>query len=921
MTGREVGLIGRQVECQALDRLIETVRAGESGSIVLRGDPGIGKSALLDHVADRAQGFRVERAVGIESELELAFAGLHQLCRPMLDHLGRLPAPQGDALSTAFGLSTGATPDRFLVGLAVLGLFAAAAEERPFVALIDDVQWLDEVSAQVLGFVARRVRGESVALVFAVRSVDDRGALMGLPELRLTGLDDLDAHALLESTLLGPMDAAVRERIVADSRGCPLALLELSRGLSLADLAGGFGLPSTVPLVSSLEQTYISRLELLSPAARRLLLVAALEPIGDAGTVWRAAEELGLDRASAEEAESSGLVSLDSRVRFRHPLVRSAVCRTAEARSSREVHRALADATDPVRHPDRRAWHRALAADGPDESIASELERCAGSAQERGGLAAAAAFRKAAVTLTRDPGRRASRAVAAAKAEYDAGASDEALALLAVAEAGPLDEHDAARAELLRGQIAFFSRSGRDAPPLLAAAARRWQHLDPTVARESYLDAISAGLVVGRFATDAGLVEVAEAARAAPGVAEERAADLLLSGFAALLTEGYAIGSPLLERAVTAFRNDAMPAPEALRWLWLATHAARDLWDDESWEVLATRHVRLARDAGALSVLPIALTARVGLHFAAGEIETASHLVEEIAEVSAATGRTTPAYGRIGLAAWRGNEAEFSDLTRSTEAATSARGDGLGLVIVRYSGAVLYNGRGRYRKALAEAESGAANPSDLCYASWSLVELIEAASRIGEPARAVEALERLTETTQASGTDWALGMEARSRALVSADDVAEANYREALTRLANTRVRMELARTHLLYGEWLRRAGRRLESRENLRTAHVMFTEFGAAGHADRARRELLATGERARKRTSEARDDLTAQEAQIAGLAAEGRTNPEIGAELFISARTVEWHLAKVFPKLGIASRMELPRALDRHGRSAGRR
>ncbi|WP_022883822.1 AAA family ATPase [Glaciibacter superstes] len=907
---RGIQLFGRDKEYATLTRLVGAVRTGESQTIVLRGPQGIGKSTLLDYVADHAEGCRVERAVGIESELELAFAGLHQLCLPMLDHLDRLPPPQRVALSTAFGLNLGSPPDRFLVGLAVLSLFAAVAEERPLIALIDDTEWLDEVSVQVLAFVARRLGAESVALIFAALPGQRTEALMRLPELQVGRLQDADAHSLLDSLLQVPMDEAIRERIVADSRGCPLALIEITNGLTPAERAGAFGLPASVPLICGLEETYVRRLESLPERTRMLLLAAALEPTGDVATVWHAAEELGLGRDDVGDAEASGLVELSSRVRFRHPLVRSAVIRISDARARRTVHRVLASVTNTEQHPDRQAWHRALAAEGPDESVASELVRCAVRAQERGGLAASAAFLQAAAELTVDPVRRGERALAAAQAKYHVGASDEALVLLAAAEAEPLDDLSAALSSLLRGQIAFFSSRGREAPPLLIAAAQQLQVLDGAIAREAYLDAVSAGLVVGRFAADVGLLEVAEAASAAPA-ARGNSTDFLLDGFAKVITESYAEGVPFLKQALTAFRDEALPASQSIRWLWLASHAARDVWDDESWEILANRHVRIAREMGALGALPIALTTRIGLHVASGEIAIASVMVKEAVEVTAVTGKTTPPYGAIAVAAWQGNEALFSRLRLSAVDIASVRGDGLGTVIMLYAGAVLYNGLGDYRKALVEAESGAAHRNDLCYATWSLVELVEAASRSGEPALAVGALERLTQSTGASGTAWARGVEARCRALVSNDDVAESHYREAIASLGKTRVRMELARAHLLYGEWLRRMGRRTDARENLRIAHEMFTAFGADAYVERARRELAATGERVRTHAPLSQPILTAQEAQIAALAAAGRTNPEIAAELFLSSRTVEWHLGKVYPKLGIASRRELRHTL----------
>ena len=910
MTQRRTALHGRQRECSELDRLVAEVRSGASRTLVLRGEAGIGKSALLDYIADASQSLRVERAAGIESERELAFAGLHQLCQTMLRELELLPAPQSAALSIAFGLSFGAPPDPFLVGLAVLGLFSEVAEQRPLILLIDDAQWLDDISAQVLAFVARRLQAESVALIFASRPGDGAPGLTGLPELRISGLGDADARAVLNRALRWPMDAAVVDRIVADSRGNPLALLELPAGLTHAELAGGFGLPSSAPLTTVLEEEFMKRLAPLPAQTRELLLIAAIDATGATDLVRRAAAAVDVDWHAAEAAELAGLVEFEPSVRFQHPLVRSAVIRLANGREARWAHGALADSTDPRLDPDRRAWHLALAADGPNESIASELEGSAARAQERGGFAAAAAFLEAAAELTPDSGRRATRKLRAAEAKYQAGAADGALELVAQATALPLEEREVARADLLRGQLALFSRDGRDAARLLTDAAHRWEDLDARVAREAYLDAVSAGIGVGRFADDVSLQVIAAAAQGVPAE-PGRPLEALLNGFATLVTDGYQKGAPLLHAAVTAFRDEPLPAADSIRWSWLATRAARELWDDENGDLLSARHVALARESGALSALPTALTTRVGMHLYRGEIAAAAMLADEIDDVAKAAGLTTPPYGALALAALQGKETTFSALASAALETAATRGDGLGFVIVQFSGAVLYNSIGEYTKALGYAEAGSAYPNDLCYSVWSLTELIEAATRTGRHPVAQAALVRLAESTRASGTEWSLGVEARSRALLSDDDSAESAYREAIERLGTTRIRMELARAYLVFGEWLRRRGRRVDARENLRTAYDLFANAGAAGYAERARRELAATGETVRKRVPDSKDELTAQEAQIATLAAEGRSNPEIGAELFISARTVEWHLGKVYPKLGISSRRELARAL----------
>ena len=879
---------------------------------MVRGEPGVGKTVLLDYLVGRASGCRVVRAVGVQSEMELAFAGLHQLCAPMLDHAESLPVPQREALRTAFGLSAGPVPDRFLVGLAVLGLLSETAGERPLVCVVDDQQWLDHASAQALGFAARRLAADPVGLVFAARVPGEDVA--GLPELVVDGLAEDDARALLESVLTGPLDARVRDQIIADTNGNPLALLELPRGLTSAQLAGGFGLSSAVPLAGRIEESFGRQLEALPAPTRRLVQLAAADPSGDPVLVGRAARRLAIGVGAARPAAEAGLAEFGARVRFRHPLVRSAAYRSASIQTRQELHGALAEVTDPAVDPDRRAWHRAQAAPGPDEEVAAELEQSAGRAQRRGGLAAAAAFLERSAGLTLDPARRAQRALAAAQAKYQAGALDAALGLLAMAQAGPLDELQRARGDLLRAQIAFASSHGRDAPPLMLGAAKQLEALDVGLARETYLEAFTAALFVGRLSPAVG--DVARAARMAPApLAPGRAPDLLLDGLALLVTEGYAAGTPALRRALHAFRSQDISAEEGLSWLWLAGRAAMAVWDDETWHILASRHVKLARDAGALSELPLAVRSRILLHAHVGELAEGAALIAEAQAVADATGSQLGPYGALGVAAFRGREAEATELIQATMDGVTSRGEGRG-VTSQYAAALLYNGLGHYDKALAAAEL-ACEYDDVGVLGWSLTELVEAAVRSSQPARASDALQRLSETTRASGTDWALGTEARSRALLSEGETAENWYREAIERLGRTRMRPAVARAHLLYGEWLRRENRRRDARAELRTAHGLFATMGIEAFAERARRELLATGDTVRKRTVETVGELTAQEAYIARLAVDGRTNVEIGAQLFLSARTVEWHLGKVYTKLGVGSRRELRRALASLGQA----
>jgi DNA-binding CsgD family transcriptional regulator len=908
-------LRGRRSECRALDRLVADTEAGRSRVLVLRGEAGVGKSALLEYLAGRAAGCQVVRATGVESEMELAFAGLHQLCAPMMGHLDRLPGPQRDALSVAFGLTTGRAPDRFLIGLAVLSLLADVAEEQPLACVVDDAQWLDQVSAQTLAFVARRLLAERVALVFAVRepALDPGGPLPGLPELVVRGLRDGDARALLDSVIHGRLDDRVRDRIVAETRGNPLALLELPRGLTAAELAGGFGRPDARPLASQIEQSFIRRIGSLPVATQRLLLAAAAEPVGDLALLRRVAERLAIGSDAVVAAEATGLIEFGARVRFRHPLVRSAAYRAADPAERQDVHRALAEETDPEADPDRRAWHRAHAAVEPDEAVADELERSADRARARGGVAAAAAFLKRATELTPDPADRGTRALAAAQATFEAGSSEAASELFAAAELGPLDELQRARLARLRAQVVFTRHRGRDAVPLLVDAADRLERLGDEQAREAYLESLGAAVFAGRLLGQNGLREVAEAARAAPPASRPpRLIDALLDGVVARFTEGYVAAAPVLGRALQAFRqNSGRNEDDIMRWYWLAWLVAGDMWDDETWHELATRAVRLAREAGALSVLPLALTHRAAVHLHAGEFAAAAELVEECDAITEVTGHASMRYTKLSLIAWRGEAPAASVPFQSDVQDGIARGEGRAIGASDYLRAVLYNGLGRYQDALASGKR-ACEYDDLGVVGFALVELVEAGVRGGALEVAGAALRRLEERTDASGTDWAAGVMARSAALLSDGRAAESLYREAIARLERSRIAVHLARAHLVYGEWLRRENRRVDAREQLRTAHEMLQRFGASGFAERARRELQATGETVRKRTIEVRDGLTAQEAQIARLAGDGLTNPEIGAELFISPRTVEWHLRKVYTKLNVNSRNKLRTALS---------
>jgi DNA-binding CsgD family transcriptional regulator len=894
-----------------LDGLLEEARGGHSGVLVLRGEPGVGKTALLEHVIESASDFTVVRVVGVESEMELTYAALQHLSATLLDPLDRIPVPQRDALATTFGLRDGPVPDPFLVGLATLSLFSEAAQQRPLLCAIDDAQWLDQASAKVLAFVARRLVAESVVLVAATRQ--RVGKYGRLPDVVVGGLGDADARALLASAIPGRLDERVAEQLLAEAHGNPLALLELPRGLSPAQLAGGFGLPGALSLAGKIEETFINRLEALPENTQQLLLLAAAESTGDPALLWSAAEQLGIADAALSPAESARLLEVDGRVRFRHPLVRSAVYRAATPHQRRRVHRALSEATDARADPDRRAWHLAEATAYPDEAVAAELERAAGRAQARGGLAAAGAFLERATSLTLEPQRHAERALAAAQTNYEAGALDEALSLLGVADAGVHRERERARVDLLRGQIAFAARRGRDAPPLLLKAARELEAVDPTLARATYLEALSAAMFAGRLGRGGGVVEVSKAALAGPSPPEpRRPPDLLLEGLAIRFTDGPAAGAPILKQAIRAFRGAAELPPEEARWLWFASWIALYLSDDEAWIELSTRHLRLVREAGALTALPFVLTNRSSVYAFFGKLEEATAYEEELTAATEATGIATVPYGALALAALRGREVEFSRLAQTSVKDAEARGEGLALTITEFLRGTLYLGLGRYDAALTALGQAERYPEEGA-AMWGLIELIEAAVRSGQRQRAGAALERITETARANGTDWALSTEARCRALLSEGGAADTDdlYRQAIEHAGSTNLRVHLARAHLLYGEWLRRERRRLDARQQLRTAREMFDAMGLEAFAGRAERELRASGERVRKRIMETRDELTPQEAQVARLARDGLSNAEIGARLFISQHTAAYHLRKIFTKLGIASRAELGRML----------
>ena len=899
-------LLGRAEECATVDGVLDQARAGTSGVLLVTGEPGVGKSALLEYAVESASGFQVVRASGAESEMELAFASLQQLCAPLLDGVAQLPGPQRAAIETAFGVSAGVAPDPFFVGLGVLGLLSEAASARPLLCVIDDVQWLDQASARALGVAARRLQADAVAVLLAGRELGELAGAAGLAEVRLAGLADADARVLLASVLPRWADQKVIDRIVAETAGNPLALMELPRGMTPAELAGGPGFGGTAGLPGRIEESFRRRLVLLPEPTRRLVLLAAADPAGDAALLWRACALAGIDPGAAGPAQDAGLVQVEARVRFFHPLVRSAVYRAASAQERRAAHRVLAVAIDAAADPGQRAWHRAQAAPGPDEQVAAELADSADRARARGGVAAAAAFLERAAALTLDPPLRSVRALAAAQAWHQAGGHKRAVELVEAAEAGPLGELDRAQAERLRAQVIFVRTDGRDGTVQLLRAAQRLDPLDRDLARAAYVDAMRAAYLSG-YTLDVGR-RLRELSLSQP----PDATGLLLHGYGLFITEGFPHGIDVLAQAIGAFVSASVSGDENIRALEAAAAAARSLWDDTGFDVLTARVVALARDAGAVSLLPEALDYRALYCVDAGDLAGAAAAVDEAEAIRQATGMEPGFGGDSGLlAALRDEERAATghiDQLRSEPGIGSVSGRAARL---DHALAVLYNGLARYPEALAAAQRSGERYPGGGGIGQPLAELVEAAVRCHQPGPAQTALQALCAHTPLGGTDWGLGLEARSRALLADGGAAEELYTEAIGRLGRTRMRLPLARTHLVYGEWLRRERRRADARGQLRTAHDLFEAMGARSFTGRARQELAATGATAHSRRSATLDELTPQEARIASLAGEGLSNPEIAARLYISKGTVDYHLNKVFRKLGIRSRAQLHRAL----------
>jgi len=900
--GRE--LVGRTAEQAVFDQLLASGRAGHGAPLVLSGEPGVGKSALLDYAARQATGYQVIRAQGVASEMDLPYAGLQLLCTSVDDSLGRVAPSQREALETAVGLRPGPPRDRFLVGLGLHALLTAFAEAQPVLCLVDDAQWLDRASVQVLTFVARRLKADSVVVVVAQRHHEPLGQLAGLPELTLEPISDASARTLFATAMPGRIDHAILARIIAEARGNPQAILESVDGISPAEFSGGLiggaGLHARRPVVEDL----LTRMAALPSNSRQLLVVAAAEPIGDPALMWRAAAALGIPIDAVEPLEANGLVSVGSRVLFARPLLRSVVYAEAAESERRRAHRALAEAAEQASARDRQAWHRVQASTAPNEEAAAELARYADTARERAGVAASAAFLERAALLTPDSGRRADRSLAAAAVKLAAGDPHAAARLAVIADMGAIDQSQRNRVALCLAQIGSAHRHDSGASELLLTAARQLAPDEPAIAREAYLDALTSALRIGRFGTITA-EEIALAALSTPAASDPpRAADLLLDALASRFAKGYGEAVQPLNGALEALQWEEC-GDEALRWLSLAARLATDLWDDGSWHAITGLQLRLARRADALATLPDAWTDRAMVELSSGDFAAASALVDAADALTARMHGPRHSGASLVLAAWRGHDSALGSCEAAEQDAYE-RADGSLYATASYSAALLGNGRRRYEVALTAAQDAAQfDEPGLC--GWALVELIEAAARRARLDVASCALERLSARTRLVRTDWAAGTEARCRAVLSAGSAAEDLYVEAIERLKRSRIKTELARSQLLYGEWLRRQGRRIDARKPLRMAREEFVVMGAKSFAERAHLELLASGETARTRAVHTQTQLTPQETRVGLLARDGLTNLEIGEQLFVSPRTVEYHLHKVFAKLHISSRKEL--------------
>jgi DNA-binding CsgD family transcriptional regulator len=918
----DVQLIGRGAEKQVLGEMLDSVRGGTSRALVLRGEPGIGKSALLDHAVARAKDMQVVRTVAVESENRLGFAAAHQLLQPFLTALDRLPGPQRRALGVAFGLVSGPPADPFLVGLAALTLLSDAAENGPVLCVIDDAQWLDDESGDLLGFVARRLLADRVGLLFAVRETADLG-LQGLPVLVVHGLPDQAAYVLLKASIDQPIDPAVAAHLVTQTGGNPLAVVEAGRELTPDQLSGAVPLTEPLAVGPRLEKSFLRRVRELPPDTQALLLLAAAGSPDQVDPLWRAAADLGIPESAATPAEAAGLMTFWPEVRFVHPLVRSAVYHAATAAERRRTHRALASASE--QDPVARAWHLAAATVRRDEKVAAAVESAADQTRSRGGYAATALLLERAAQLTPDPERRAERELAAAQVHLLAGTVDRAEALLAAATSGLQDPRSGAEAVRLHGRIEATCGRPADALATLVDAARRLRPFDPLAARDALLSALESSVFAGWAPSAPLLRAIAEIARDLPPAdnPQDSAPTLLLQGYTARLTAGYAAGVPAMRSAIAALlRGEANP-DFARRHFELTAISAADLLDETAVERLTRIWIDGARRSGALARLAVGLAFRSAFADApAGMLSaarTANAEAGELGQVTHNAGVVPPTGAhRVITLALAGNE----PITRETAAAVAreapSRAAAGEAAFAAYALGVLEISLGNYEAAVGCLEPGYLDGTPLV-GTQALPDLVEASVRAGRSELAEGALEQLAERASASPTALAQGLLARSQAVLDITDETQERYEEAIRLLGGTRAVPHLARTHLLYGEWLRRQRLRREARDQLRAALDMFEATGLDAFAERSRVELRATGERVRKKVVGDPEELTPREAQIATLVSEGEGNRQIAAQLFVSPSTVEYHLGKVFRKLGVTSRTQLAHLVSSQGINAG--
>jgi DNA-binding NarL/FixJ family response regulator len=901
-------LVGRQRECALVDELLAAARDGRSGALVVRGEAGIGKSALLTYAAEQAAGLRVLRGTGIETESEFPFAVVHQLLAPVADHIDAIPPRQRAALRGAFGLGPAVDEDRFLISLAVLNVLAETAASGPLLCLVDDAQWLDGASADTLTFAARRVEAEGIVLLFAAR--DSGFAAPGLPELPLAGLAAGEADSLLTERAAVPLAAEVRDRLVADTLGNPLALAELATSLPADQLAGRVPLPDRLPVGTDIGQLFGDRVRRLPADASTMLLVAAADDTGELRVILRAAAALGVEAGALDVAETAGLVSIDAPIlAFRHPLVRSVVYQDATFQQRQAVQRALADVLDTDEDADRRAWHLANAAIGPDETAADALHRSAEHARRRGGHAAAATAYERAAALTAATESRAERLADAAEAAWLAGQPDRARKAIDATVPLAVAPVLRARVEHLRGSLEAACGVPASAYAVLVGGAELVSSLDPARAAQMLTEA-------GQIAWGTGdlprLVEAARRLGELPGADGTVALGAqIVTGLASFLHGDTAAATVRLRDAADLAR--AASDPKALM---LSAAGVMFLGDDTRALDLFTTAVAAARAAAAGALIPTLLAPLATLEAWTGRYAAASANVSEGLRLAEETGQDNPAAHLRGVLAWlaavRGREQECRDAANATLSHAIGHRLGPHAAIASWALALLDLGGGRYApaldrlSALASAGPGDGHPVISVFAS---ADLVEAATRSNQEAAGQAALARLDAWSSHTTAPWALALVARCRGLLASGVEQDEHFTEALRLHSQGGRPFDTARTELVYGEALRRRRRRTDARPHLRAAHETFQRLDTTPWAELARRELRATGETARKRDPSTSTQLTPQELQIARFVADGATNRTIADHLFLSPRTVDYHLHKVFTKLGLTSRGELMR------------